>query len=118
MAAGKKNIVIEKGATFKMSLLWKDQNNAPVDLTGYTARMQVRKTISSDTALLSLTTENGDIVLGGTAGTILIEVSDADTSAIPDNVKSGVYDLEMESASGIVTRLIEGEADIRPEVTR
>ena len=37
------DITIEQGATFRLSLVWKDSSNVPVNLTGYTARMQVRR---------------------------------------------------------------------------
>jgi hypothetical protein len=116
MAAAKKNIIIEKGATFIMNLTWKDGTGTPIDLTTYQARMQVRKSYTSDTKLLDLTTENGGIVLGGTAGTIHIEGDAADTAAIAESIKAGVYDLEM-VVGPIVDRMLEGEADIRPEVT-
>lgn len=118
MTAGTRNIKIEKGATFIYNLTWKDSNNSPVDLTDYTARMQVRQKYTSDVKLLDLTTENGGITLGGVAGTIAIVGSATDTAAIADNIKSGVYDLELISPTGTVKRLLEGEVDIRPEVTR
>jgi hypothetical protein len=117
MAAGKKNIIVEKGATFKMVLTWNDSNNVPVNLTGYTARMQVRKTVNDSVKLLDLTTENGAIVLGGALGTITITGLATDTAAIASGIKSGVYDLELVSGA-VVTRLLEGTVEIRDEVTR
>ena len=116
MTAGVKNIVIEQGATFTWNLIWNDSTSTPVDLTGYTARMQVRKTKASTEKLLDLTTENGGITLGGALGTIAVVASAALTEAV--DAKSGVYDLELESASGVVKRLIEGEVTISLEVTR
>lgn len=118
MAAGRRNIKVEKGATYRLKLTWQDSNEVPVNLTGYTARMQVRKTVNSVDKLLDFTTENGAITLGGVLGTIEIVGSATNTSAIPDNIKSGVYDIEIQSSSGFVTRLLEGDVDIRPEVTR
>jgi len=117
MSAGRKNIVVEKGSTFLLTLVWKDHNRVPIDLTGYTARMQVRKSYSSAEKLLDLTTEKGCIVLGGVSGTIMINAPADKTSIIHDNIRSGVYDLEVVRGLN-VRRLIEGEVDIRPEVTR
>lgn len=117
MAAGRRKIKIEKGATFLWNLTWKDNTGTPINLTGYTARMQVRHTINSTEKLLDMTTENGGIVLGGALGTIAITGSATATAAIADNIKSGVYDLELVNGS-IVKRLMEGEAEISPEVTR
>lgn len=116
MTAATRDIVIEQGATFTFPLVYKDSNDVPVNLTGYTARMQVRRSKASTTAVLTLTTENGSITLGGSAGTIDIVASAEDTAAIP--IKVGVYDLELVSPSGNVKRLIEGEVTISQEVTK
>jgi hypothetical protein len=115
MAAGQHDITIEQGTTFQMNLVW-EYDGDPIDLTGYTARMQVRRTHRSDSALLTFTTENGAITLGGAAGTIQIVGAASLTDDVPS--KPCVYDLEMVSPGGIVTRLIEGTATVTPEVTR
>lgn len=116
MAAAKRNIIIEKGSTFIMDLVWKDASGLPINLSTYKARMQVRKSYTTNTKLLDLTTENGGITLGGGAGTIHIEGDATDTAAIAESIKAGVYDLEL-VVGPIVTRMLEGDADIRPEVT-
>lgn len=117
MPAGQHDIIIEQGATFLLNLVWRDSANAPVNLTGYTARMQVRQTHKTpDPPALTLTTENGGITLGGATGTVSIVAAATSTDDI--TFKRGVYDLELISASGIVTRLIEGVVTVTPEVTR
>lgn len=116
MSATYYDILIEKGATFKLSVVWKDGSGDPVDLTSYTARMQVRQYAQAPTAALSLTTENGGITLGGTAGTIDLYIDDLATDAI--TIPKGVYDLELEDASGDVTRLLQGDVEIDVSVTR
>lgn len=114
--AAKYKITIYQGETFSKVFTWKtgDPKN-PVDLTGYTARMQIRKKYGSTVVLLSLTTENGGVTLGGVAGTIILNISAADTSSI--DWTAGVYDLELISAGGIVKRLLQGTIKISPEVT-
>lgn len=113
----KLKFTIYQGATFRKRLTWKAGTPAvPVDLTGCTARMQVRSEVESETPLLSLTTENDRITLGGAAGTIDLYVSDEDTADI--TWADGVYDLEIEHPSGEVTRLAEGSVSVSPEVTR
>jgi hypothetical protein len=116
MAAGKYDFYIEQGATFNRTIVWKDSSEDPVNLTGYTARMQVRKTVNSDTTILSLTTENGKIALGGALGTITLTLAPADTETLESFC--GVYDLELKSGSDFVTRLLEGQVTISREVTR
>jgi methylase of polypeptide subunit release factors len=78
--------------------------------------MQVRKTPSSDTKVLDLTTENGAIALGGAAGTIAVTISATAMAAVAANKYR--YDLELASAGGVVTRLLEGVFLVTAEVTR
>jgi len=89
---------------------------APVNLTGYTARLQIRETVEATDTLLSLTTENGGITLGGTAGTITLLASATATAAL--DFVNAVYDLEVISGSGVVTRLLHGTVTLSKEVTR
>lgn len=117
MVAAVHDITIEQGATFLMSLLWKDNAGAPINLTGYTARMQVRRKYNSDAALLSFTTENGAITLGGAAGTIAVSGLATLTDDLPAP-STGVYDLELVGPTGVVKRLVQGSVYISPEVTR
>lgn len=116
MAAGTYDIFIEQGATFVKGIIWKDSEGDPVDLDGYTARMQFRPSVNSNTIYFSCTTENGRITLGGALGTIDISIDADDTAAF--EFISAVYDLELESAGGFVTRLLEGGVEVSKEVTR
>lgn len=116
MAATPYDIEIEAGATFRLPIIWKDGDGVAVNLTGYTARMQIRPVANSPTVLASLTTENGGITLGGSTGEITLFMAPADTAAITR--ARGVYDLELQSGSGEVTRLLKGCVTISPEVTR
>jgi hypothetical protein len=85
-----------------------------MDLTGYTSAMQVREAIDSATPLLSLTNGSG-MTLGGTAGTIAVTITSAQSSAIAAG--SFVYDLEITSG-GTVTRLLQGSFNVSGNVTR
>lgn len=117
MVAGIYDITIEQGANFSLPLTWKDENGTPINLTGYFARMQIRQDYDADEAILSLdSTVGGGIVLGGAFGTITISI---DAGATADLAQTdAVYDLELESVSGIVTRLVQGRVFISREVTR
>jgi hypothetical protein len=89
--------------------------NKPVDLSGYTARMQIREKLTSTTTLDSLTTENGKIFLDNTKKTISIILSATTTAAY--TFKTGVYSLELEK-DGIVVPLVYGSVSLDQEVTR
>lgn len=113
---GKYNITIIEGATFDLTLTWKNPDDSPVDLTGYTARLQVRPNAKdTGTPLLEMTTENGRITLGDELGTIQLQLSAATVTNLA--WKSGAYDLEMVSGV-IVTRLLEGKVTVSQEVTK
>lgn len=89
--------------------------NQPVQLTGYTARMQIREKVGSDTVLHSLTTENGGILLDTTLQTITLLIPDETTATF--TFKAAVYDLEM-LKSGEVSQLATGNISLSKEVTR
>ena len=111
--AGKYNITAYQGATYDLDLTW-STNGTPVNLTNYTAAMQVRTAANASTAIISLTNGTG-ITLGGTAGTININIGATTMgSASPGQY---VYDLELNSG-GTVYRLIQGTFSIQAEVTR
>jgi hypothetical protein len=110
---GTYNIVCPQGATFDRTFTIL-VNNAPLNLTSYTAAMQVRESARSGTALISLTNGSG-ITLGGTAGTIGVVISHTASAAIASGAYS--YDLEIDSG-GVVTRLLEGSFVVTGNVTR
>jgi hypothetical protein len=117
MPAGRYDITIEAGSTFQLRVTWKDSNGTPINLTGYTARMKVKPTYGG-VATFSLTSPSGGLVLGGAAGTIDVTISATDTATnIGDTESTAMYDLEVESSGGVVTRLVQGKAFLKPEVT-
>jgi len=114
--AGKLNLVIEQGTTFNPVLTYSDSAGTAIDLTGYTARMQIRLKRTSAAFLHELTTENGGITLGGAAGTIALLISATDTTAF--TFTTAIYDLELITAGGIVTRLLQGSVTLSTEATK
>jgi hypothetical protein len=116
MLAGELNLTIEQGATFLLTLIYQDDTGAPANLTGYTARMKLRKNSHSGQVAIELTTENGRISINGVAGQINLTISATETAALSDH-EIGVYDLELVNGE-IVERLVEGSYTISPEVTR
>lgn len=117
MAVGNRyDLEIKQGATLSLTATWRDSSGTAVNLTGYTARMQVRSAYEATSTILSLTSGSG-ITLGGAAGTIAITAS-ANATAALTAPWSGVWDLELVSGGGEVTRLMEGAVTVTPEVTR
>lgn len=110
------NYRIEQGVYREQPFIWKDSNGVAVNLTGYTARMQLRKSVSASDILLSLTTVNGGIVIDPLLGKITIIFKETDTQGV--KWTGGVYDLELIDSSGKPMRFIEGSFEMSKEVTR
>ena len=112
------NITIDQGSTWVKSITWQDSNEDPYDLSTYTARMMIRRNYADKDKrqpLITLTDESG-IALGDSTDNVVITITDAQTEAIP----AGEYywDIELEDASNVVTKLLRGKAFVLPEVTR
>lgn len=90
--------------------------SAPVDLTGYTARMQLRANVDSDTILEELTTQNGKILIDTSGYGIVLLLGAAVTAAY--TFSNAVYSLELVSGTGEVTSLLTGNISLIKEVTR
>ena len=106
---------IQQGDTWALEILLQDEQDQPVDLTGATAKMQLRPFPSSAVLVAELSTGNQRITVdpAGKIGSLLAaEV----TAALP--AKPGVYDLEVTFASGVVTKIIGGSYLVLAEVTR
>ena len=111
MAAGKYNFTLEQGATFSREITVQDSGSA-MNLTGYTPRMQMRSTHDSSSIALTFDTS----ISNASQGKIQISKAATDTAAIEEGIY--VYDLEIESGGGTITRLMEGNVTVTPEVTR
>lgn len=90
--------------------------NDPVNIEGFTARMQVRPNITSTVVLADLSTANGGIVMDNTEKTITLNISDSVTAGFEFN--TAVYSLEIISPDGQVTPFCGGTLTLYREVTR
>lgn len=106
---------LQQGASYELPLVWKTTAGEIIDITGYAARMHVRKSAGAPDILLECTTENGRLVIDGPAGQVSIVLAPEDTAGAA--WRSGVYDLELVNGPA-VTRLVEGEVELVAEVTR
>lgn len=111
--AGTYDFTIEQGTTFSRTFTWTDSSNNPINLTGYTAKLSIAPA-PAGTPYISLTDTSG-ITLGGSAGTIAVTLTAAQTTAF--TFTTAKYDLKLTDASGNVTRLLEGTVTLDDEVT-
>lgn len=91
-------VAIYKGDSFKVVLTVRDGSNVPVDFTAATCLAQIRNTAGSLVDTFTAT-------LGGTAGTITLALSAAQTAALST---SGLYksDVQVTLAGDVTTYLV------------
>jgi len=90
--------------------------NQPVDLAGYTGRMQIRSDVDSATIITELTTANGGVTFNNTLKTITLNIPAATTTNF--TFTTAVYDLELISSGNQVTQFCGGILTLFKEVTR
>jgi hypothetical protein len=123
--AGLYDIEVDAGANYAKQFTWLS-GGVTVDLTGFTARLKA-KTAFDGSEVISLTNGAG-LTLGGNAGTINVAITAAVTTNIASVARGTaindgreglryIYDLEIVSAAGQVTRLLQGEFRVYTEVT-
>lgn len=110
----------EQGATFTQQIQWTVESapgtciDVPVNLTGYTAKMQVRKKAGA-ALLVELSTANGRIVITPLTGTILLTLTAAETNVLTPGLY--LYDLELTNSTGFVIRFISGAFEVTGQIT-
>jgi hypothetical protein len=115
MTAGIYNATIDQGATWSVTVTYTDSNGAPINLTGYTAAMQVRQQYNSTDAELTLTSPSGGIVITPLTGIIVITMTATQTAALEEGFY--VYDVEL-TLGTFKDRMMQGQLTVAPEVTR
>lgn len=114
MNPGTNNISMKAGADWTRNIYIKDDNGTARDLTGYTARMQIRPSING-AVLVDLSTEaGGGIVITPAQGLITISIGATDTAKLP---MKAIYDLFVYDGMA-ATCLLEGDVNVRQRVTR
>tara|TARA_Y100000310_G_scaffold134218_1_gene133206 strand:+ start:720 stop:1052 length:333 start_codon:yes stop_codon:yes gene_type:complete len=105
------NLTVDQGSTFSASIDITDTEDNILVLTGYTVAAQLRKTYGSSTAV-DFTASVSDAAMGE----VTISLTPAQTNALIAG--RYVYDAEITSAGGTVTRVLEGQIEVTPGVTR
>lgn len=110
-----------QGTTFRKTITLKNADGTPMDLTGFSVAMEVRESFTSPSAVLSLSLAEG-ITLDAEEGKIFLYVPAGDTAALNAGSsragKTYRYDIELTNPSGEVSRILEGDFIVTPEVTR
>lgn len=115
MAAVIHNFVLEQGTSLNKKFRWKT-NDQSVDLTGFRAHSQFRESLTSNDVLIDLSTDNSGIVINPIDGLVVLVFKPEHTKGAL--WKKAMYDLELISPDGLVTRLVQGQVQLSREVTR
>lgn len=115
MNPGRYNLTVYKGTTFQLKPVWKIGGVA-VNLTGYTADMQVR--YATDTSIIvELSTSNGRITIDAAYGRVNLTISAADTATLAAGTYQ--YDLNLtNTADGTIYKILQGTFVVAASVTQ
>ena len=105
------NLYVDAGATYSNIITVTASNGQALILAGYTVASQMRKSYSSSTAYAFTAS-----VYDATAGKIRLQLTDVQSAAIPAG--RWLYDVEITSAGGTKTRVIEGIVTLNPQITQ
>jgi hypothetical protein len=107
------DLVIPQGADWGFAWPVRDATGGELDLTGWSARAQWRPGYEAD-PVFTWSSENGSITLADSTVTLWLRPADSDGWT----AFKGIYDVELTSADGRVTRIAWGEVRVRRQVTR
>lgn len=109
-------MTIEQGSTFNLLVYWKNSANNPIDMTNYTAKMQIRSSTGASVKLLEISSDSGEIEIYPLQGSLNVKIGYLQTQQLEPSV--AVYDLELYAPTGEVYKLLKGRVRIEGEVTR
>jgi hypothetical protein len=108
--------IIRIGDDFSKLLQITSDGETPIDMTGYSFEMQIRKCKSDATAILSLSSPTDIDITDAADGNIIINITDTVTSTL-DEVNA-VFDLKWTTDLAKVTTILEGNVQILETVTK
>lgn len=110
------DIEIRQGATFQIALAYRDPDGKPIDLSGFSAQMQIRDRVGGR-VLAELSSANGRITIEPAEGRLHVEIPRSITKNMALSTP-GVYDLFITSEQDFAVCVVEGKVTFRPSVTR
>jgi hypothetical protein len=113
--AGQKNFEVDQNATFSFIVEYKDNNGLPIDLTGATAKMQVRDTKGGTKLAFTLTSPAGGITITPLLGKLTIKMTPTQTSKLFYPKSS--YDIMITDSNTNKIKVLEGFLTLSRSVT-
>jgi hypothetical protein len=113
--AVQKNFEVDQNTTFTFIVEYKDSNGNAVNLTGSSAKLQVRDTKGGTKLAVSLTSPSGGIVIDAALGKLTIKMTPTQTSKL--FYPKSEYDLMLTDSNFNKTKLLEGFITLSRSVT-
>jgi hypothetical protein len=113
--AGQKNFEVDQNATFTFITEYKDEYDNAIDLSGASAKMQVRDTKGGNKLAVTLTSPSGGIVIDGPNGKLTIKLTPTQTNKLFYPKSS--YDIMVVDSNGTKIKLLEGFMTLNRSVT-
>ena len=113
--AGQKNFEVDQNATFSFVVEYKDNNDNAIDLTGASAKMQIRDTKGGAKLAVTLTSPSGGIIIDGPNGKLTIKLTSTQTNKLFYPKSS--YDIMVVDSNGNKIKLLEGFMTLNRSVT-
>lgn len=113
--AAQKNFEVDQNTTFIFIVEYKDPNGDPIDLTGATAKMQVRDTKGGSKLAFTLTSPSGGITIDQANGKLTIKMTANQTNKLFYPKSS--YDIMLTDAELNKIKLLEGYLTLSRSVT-
>lgn len=113
--AVQKNFTVDQNTTFTFEVVYKDSTQAPINLTGCSAKMQVRDTAGGSKLAFTLSSPSSGIIINGSAGKITVKMTPTQTNKLFYPKSS--YDLMLTDTNSNKTKLIEGFITLSRSVT-
>lgn len=111
-----KNWEVDQNTTFKFQIQYtEDDEITPIDLTGASAKMQVRDTKGGSKLAFTLTSPNGGLFIDGPTGTVDITITPTQTNKLFYPKSS--YDIMIVDSNGNKIKLLEGFMTLSRSVT-
>lgn len=113
--AGQKNFDVDQNATFSFVVEYKDDNGNAIDLTGASAKMQIRDVKGGTKLAVTLTSPSGGIVINGPLGKLTVTLTPTQTNKL--FYPKSVYDIMVVDTNANKIKLLEGFMTLNRSVT-
>jgi hypothetical protein len=110
MPVSREDLSVYQGDDHSWVVTVRNQDGTPADITGYTARAQIRRAVA----------DSDPIVVAEMASSVASPVVNLSLTRTQTATMNGryVWDLQLTSDTGTVTTILAGNVNVKPEVTR